>query len=178
MHTETVARIRGSVEAIFDYAAQVERWPEWLPHYRSVRVLATSGPARIVEMKARRGRLPVWWWAQQVRMPEERRIRYTHVRGVTMGMRVEWRLEPAAGGDVVVTVVHDLDLRWPLIGRAVARRIIGPLFVEPIAARTLARIKQLVEQPVSAPRREARGAGRTPGPQARGAVSPPRGGDA
>ncbi|HXX37338.1 MAG TPA: SRPBCC family protein [bacterium] len=146
MHTETVMRIRGSADAVFHYAARVECWPKWLPHYRSVRELGALGLTRTVEMKARRGPLPVWWWARQVRLPEERRIRYTHVRGVTRGMEVEWRLEPAPAGDVVVvTVVHDLDLRWPLVGGAVARWILGPLFVEPIAKRTLARIKELVE---------------------------------
>jgi aromatase len=145
MHTETAIRIRGGVDAIFEYAARVERWPEWLPHYRSVRILDAHGPERTVEMKARRGRLPVWWWARQVRLPAERRIRYTHLRGVTRGMEVEWRLEPVAAGDVHVTIVHELTLRWPLIGGAVARWIIGPMFVEPIAGRTLARIKALVE---------------------------------
>jgi len=145
MHTETAIRIRGSVEAIFDYAARVECWPRWLPHYRSVRVVATHGPERTVEMKARRGRVPVWWWARQVVLPAERRIRYTHVRGVTRGMEVEWRLEPTADGEVLVTIVHDLALPWPLVGRPIARWIIGPWFVGPIAAKTLARIKTLVE---------------------------------
>jgi hypothetical protein len=60
-------------------------------------------------------------------------------------MEVEWRLDPAADGEVVVTIVHELTLRWPLIGGAVARWIVGPLFVEPIAARTLAQIKALAE---------------------------------
>ena len=146
MHTETAIRIRGSVDAIFDYAARVECWPRWLPHYRSVRVLAARGAERTVEMKARRGRLPVWWWARQVVVTAEHRIRYTHVRGVTRGMEVEWRLEPAAGGETVVTIVHDLALRWPVIGRVVARWIIGPLFIGPIAGQTLARIKTLVER--------------------------------
>jgi len=145
MHTETVARIRGDVEAIFDYASRVERWPEWLPHYRSVRVLESRGAERTVEMKARRGWVPVWWWTRQRVLPAERRIRYTHVRGVTRGMEVEWRLEPDPSGEVRVTIVHDLALPWPLVGTPVARWIIGPMFVEPIARRTLGRIKTLVE---------------------------------
>ena len=145
MHTETVARIRGSADAVFAYATRVEDWPHLLPHYRVVRVVATEAGARIVEMRARRGRVPVWWWARQVVMPRERRIRYTHLRGVTRGMEVEWRIAPAADG-VVVTIVHDLSLRWPLIGRAVADWIIGPRFVEPIAGATLRRIKWLVER--------------------------------
>ncbi|TMI80543.1 MAG: hypothetical protein E6H03_08235 [Bacillati bacterium ANGP1] len=109
------------------------------------------GNERVVEMRARRDRIPVWWWARQVVLPAERRIRYTHTRGVTRGMEVEWRFTPAAGG-VLVTIVHDLSLRWPLVGRAVADWIIGPMFVEPIAGATLRRIKMLVEQGVAHPR--------------------------
>jgi len=145
MHTETTVRIRGDAAAIFTYAAQVERWPEWLPHYRSVRILDSHGSERTVEMKARRGWVPVWWWARQRVLPAERRIQFTHVRGVTRGMEVEWRLEPDPSGEVRVTIVHDLTLPWPLVGAPVARGIIGPMFVEPIAARTLGRFKRLVE---------------------------------
>src|SRR5262249_20261763 len=113
--------------------------------YRSVRVVETRGDSRVVEMRARRGAIPVWWWARQVVLPAEGRIRYTHVRGVTAGMEVEWRL-PAAGEWVGVTIVHELFLRWPVIGRAVADWIIGPQFVGPISGATLRRIKWLVEQ--------------------------------
>lgn len=150
MHTETVARINGSADAVFAYAARVEDWPRLLPHYRSVRVIASGGGERLVEMRARRDRIPVWWWARQVVLPAERRIRYTHVRGVTRGMEVEWRITPEEGG-VVVTIVHDLRLGWPLIGQVVADRIIGPMFVDPIAGATLQRIKWLVERGPAAP---------------------------
>jgi aromatase len=145
MHTETSTRIHGSADQVFAYAVRVEEWPVLLPHYRDVRVIATEPAGRIVEMRARRGRIPVWWWARQVVLPDERRIRYTHLRGVTRGMEVEWRVAPA-GDEVEVTIVHDLSLRWPLIGRIVADWIIGPRFVEPIAGATLRRIKRLVEQ--------------------------------
>lgn len=145
VHTETAVRIRGPVDTIFRYAAQVEQWPRILPHYRGVRILAADGAGRLVEMKARRGWIPIWWWARQIVQPRERRIRFTHVRGVTRGMEVEWRFEPAAGGDVAVSIVHDLHLGWPLVGPAVARSIIGPIFIEPTARATLTHIKRLVE---------------------------------
>src|SRR2546428_12527793 len=85
-------------------------WPRLAPHYRSVRVIAAAGGERLVEMRARRDRIPVMWWARQVVLPAERRIRDTHVRGVTRGMEVEWRITPAAGG-VVVPVVPGLRPR-------------------------------------------------------------------
>jgi ribosome-associated toxin RatA of RatAB toxin-antitoxin module len=134
------------MDTVFAYAARVEDWPRLLPHYRGVRVVETRANARVVEMRARRGALPVWWWARQIVLPAEGRIRYTHVRGVTTGMEVEWRLAPSDEG-VTVTIVHDLFLRWPVVGRTVADWIIGPQFVGPISGATLRRIKWLVEQP-------------------------------
>lgn len=144
VHTETALRIEGSPETIFRYAARVEDWPRILPHYRSVRVLGRLGEGRLVEMRARRGRIPVSWWALQVLLPDAHRIRYTHVRGVTRGMEVEWRIT-ADGSGSVVAIVHDLALGWPLVGRGVADRVIGPGFVEPLAGATLRTIKALVE---------------------------------
>lgn len=136
------------MDTVFAYAARVEDWPRLLPHYRGVRVVEVRGNARLVEMRARRGAIPVWWWARQVVLPAEGRIQYTHVRGVTRGMEVEWRLAPS-DGSVSVTIVHDLSLRWPLVGRAVGEWIIGPQFVGPISGATLRRIKWLVEQQAS-----------------------------
>jgi ribosome-associated toxin RatA of RatAB toxin-antitoxin module len=144
MRTVTRIRIRGSLDEVARYAARVERWPDLLPHYRSVRVLETRGAERIVEMRARRGRIPVWWWARQ-EVADQRHIRYTHVRGITRGMEVEWRLTPEDEGTVEVVVTHTLALRWPVVGPAIARWIIGPLFVDPMARTTLRRIKELAE---------------------------------
>lgn len=152
MHTETAIRIRGRLDAIFRYAARVEDWPRLLPHYRDVRVLDGEGPVRLVEMKARRGWIPLRWRATQAVFPGTRRIRFTHVRGVTRTMEVEWRFEPADGGDVAVTIVHDLTLRWPVVGGAVAGWIIGPLFVEPTARQTLRHIRRIVEEEARRPR--------------------------
>ncbi|HEY8491119.1 MAG TPA: SRPBCC family protein [Dehalococcoidia bacterium] len=144
MHTETAVEIRGPAEAVFRLAAAVERWPEILPHYRRVRVLASEGNRRLVEMAASRDGIPVHWRAEQEVLPESLRIRFRHVAGVTRGMEVEWRLDHR-DGVTRARIVHDLDLRWPLIGGPVARWIIGPLFVENIAGKTLRRIKALVE---------------------------------
>ena len=101
MHTETTVQINGSADMVFQYAARVEDWPRLLPHYRGVRVIRAHGNERVVEMRARRNHIPVWWWARQVVLPAERLIRYTHLRGLTRGMEVEWRLERLDGADRV-----------------------------------------------------------------------------
>ena len=144
MHTENAIVIRADVGTIYGLAAAVERWPALLPHYRRVRVLEDRGDRRLVEMAAHRDGIPVRWWAEQVRFPDEPRITFRHVRGVTRGMAVEWTFTPGPDG-VLVQIRHELRLRWPLVGGLVADRIIGPLFVANIAGKTLRCIKELAE---------------------------------
>jgi hypothetical protein len=121
----------------------VERWPERLQHYRYVRRLPAANGERRFAMGARRGPIPVRWEAIQRPLPDERRIEFTHTGGVTRGMLVAWRFQPSDDG-WDVSIEHQLDLGWPLIGR-VAERVIGPQFVEAIARRTLRRVKILAE---------------------------------
>ena len=131
-------------ERIFRLAAEVERWPEILPHYRYVRRLPADDGTRHFAMGARRGIVPVAWAATQRPMADERRIDFHHTGGVTRGMEVAWRFTPI--GDVWdVSIEHELDLRWPLIGGFVAERVIGPQFIDAIAGRTLRTIKGLAE---------------------------------
>src|SRR2546430_5718103 len=99
--------------AIYALAAAVENWPELLPHYRWVRVLRSDGDWRLVEMAARRDRIPVRWWAEQRLDLQTPRITFRHVRGATTGMDVAWSFEQANGG-TLVRIIHDLQPRSPL----------------------------------------------------------------
>lgn len=145
MKSRVGVTIRAPFERIFALGAEIERWPERLPHYRYVRRLIPPAGERRFAMGARRGPLPVRWEAVQRPLPAERRIEFLHTRGVTRGMRVAWQFVPLPDGGESVTIDHELDLRWPLIGRFAAERVIGPWFIEPIARRTLRRIKALAE---------------------------------
>jgi ribosome-associated toxin RatA of RatAB toxin-antitoxin module len=133
-------------ERIFPLVAEIERWPERLPHYRYVRRLPASNGERRFAMGARRGPIPVSWEAVQRPLPAERRIEFTHTGGVTRGMEVAWRFEPADGG-WDVSIEHTLQLGWPLIGALAADAVIGPQFIDAIAGRTLRTVKQLAESP-------------------------------
>jgi uncharacterized membrane protein len=150
VHTVDRARIRAPLERVFDAAANVEHWPEILSHYRWVRFLDRAGGGGLVEMAASRPfgpfRYPTWWVSQMTVDRPAGEIRYRHVRGITSGMAVVWRLVAAAGG-VDVTVVHDwAGPAWGPVGRLAARLVIGPVFVHGIASRTLAGIKRAAER--------------------------------
>ncbi len=154
MITVDTLRVRSTVAAAYDAARNVERWPEWLPHYRFVRMHRRgTGVGRenaLVEMAAWRrfGPLPwpTWWMSEMACEDDVPRIRYRHVRGITRGMDVSWDFVPASDG-VQVTITHTWDgPRWPLIGGFAANAVIGPVFVHGIASRTLAGIGAQAER--------------------------------
>jgi ribosome-associated toxin RatA of RatAB toxin-antitoxin module len=149
VHTHNEILISGALEECFAAAADVERWPEILPHYREVRFTNRTGDVQTVLMKARRDFGPIpypIWWESEMETDEARAtVRYRHVAGVTTGMDVEWRLEPR-GAATHVVITHDwTGPDWPLIGDFAARRIICPRFVHVVAGRTLLGIKRSVE---------------------------------
>lgn len=149
--------VRSPVASIFALAADVERWPSHLPHYRYVRFREHAGRGGIVEMSANRpfGALnwPTRWVSlMQVTDAAEPRIRFRHIEGVTTRMEVEWRFRPAAAG-TLVEIEHVWDgPRWPLIGGLAAVLVIGPVFVHGIASRTLAGLARVSEQGLSSGR--------------------------
>ena len=144
MHIGNALLIAASPASIYALAAPVERWPALLPHYRWVTLLEECGNTRLVEMACWRDGIPLRWTALEELMPDVPRIRFLHVAGVTRGMEVVWEFLPR-GEMTEVRIEHDLRLRWPVLGPAVANRIIGPLFVSAVAGETLQRIKTLAE---------------------------------
>lgn len=149
-------RVVGSPTAgIFALAADVERWPALLPHYRYVRFLERRADGGgLVAMSAYRpfGLIlwPTWWRStMQVRRPggtEPASIRFTHVGGVTRGMEVEWTFHELDRGRTLVRIVHVWDgPDIPVVGAAAATLVIGPVFVHGIASRTLAGLAAAAE---------------------------------
>ena len=145
-------RVRAPARAVYDAALDVERWPEWLPHYRWVRFHEGGSGRGVVEMAAWRpfGPLhrvwPTWWMSEMTCEPDAPRIRYRHIRGITRGMDVAWDFVP--DGDATdVTITHTwVGPAWPLIGRLAANAVIGPVFIHGIASRTLAGIAAQAER--------------------------------
>ena len=135
--------IAASAERIFEYASATALWPDFLPHYRFVRVLSADGNRSVVEMAARRPLdvlglgIPVRWRAEQVNDPEKPQIFFRHLGGWTKGMEVYWRFTPLENGTTRVRIDH--ELRSPLAP------FIGSYFIHDIAARTLARMKAICE---------------------------------
>src|SRR2546425_2162097 len=109
MRTVDQTVIRVPMERAFQVASDVERWPEILSHYRWVRFLDRHQRGGTVEMAAWRPfglfRYPTWWVSEMTLDRAAREIRYRHVRGITTGMDVVWRLVGESDG-VAGTIVH------------------------------------------------------------------------
>jgi len=149
MRTVDRTRMRAPLARVLQAAVEVEAWPALLSHYRWVRMLERRGEGGLVEMAAWRPfgplRYPTWWVSEMWVDRGAAEVHYRHVRGITTGMDVVWRIEPV-DGETNVTIVHDwTGPRGPLIGSVAADRIIGPVFIQGIASRTLAGIQRAVE---------------------------------
>jgi ribosome-associated toxin RatA of RatAB toxin-antitoxin module len=145
--------VRAPARLCFHVAADVERWPEILPHYRYVRFRERRGPASgVVEMAAWRNfggplRYPTWWVSEMRGDPDEPAVRYRHIEGITRGMDVIWEFHAEAEEVTRVRIVHTwAGPRWPLIGGLAADLVIGPHFISAIAQRTLAGVGREAER--------------------------------
>jgi hypothetical protein len=138
-------------DVCFDVAADVEKWPAILSHYRWVRFHSKQGFGEgVVEMAAWRRfpgglKYPTWWVSQMRSEPSEPAVYYEHIAGVTKGMSVKWELN-ARGSDTFIRLFHTWDgPGWPLISSLAADHVIGPHFVSAIAQRTLAGVARAAE---------------------------------
>ncbi len=149
MQTHNSVVIDGDLDSVYNYASQVEKWPQILPHYRRVDILEPGARERLVSMHCIRAFGPIHWpckWrAKQNLSPEDGRILFSHVSGPAKGMKVEWKLNRTPKG-IETSIHHDLQSKTPW-GRLYAG-FIGPVFIQAIAGQTLNRIKALVESEV------------------------------
>jgi ribosome-associated toxin RatA of RatAB toxin-antitoxin module len=129
--------------SIFETAANLELWPQILPHYRYIRYLERSPSRNIVVMAATRSGIPISWTSEQIIDREKFEVRFHHLKAFTKGMRVVWTFHESASG-VLVEIAHDLQFRVNLLA-PIADKVIGDFFIHNIANKTLRCMKTYVE---------------------------------
>jgi ribosome-associated toxin RatA of RatAB toxin-antitoxin module len=143
MHTANSIVMNAPKLRIFEVAADLERWPTFLPHYRYIHYLERGANRNVVKMAARRGNIPVSWVSEEVIDPEKYEVRFRHLKAWTKGMEVVWTFAEQPSG-VLVSIAHQLHFRIPPLS-PIAEPIIGGFFISYVANQTLKHMKTYVE---------------------------------
>lgn len=163
--------IRAPLNKVFLAAADLRRWPEFLPHYRHNRFLSQNPSGGVVQMSCWQAGIPVTWVSQFRIDARRRELRFTHLRstlGAIAGGETVWAFVEGPEGDVEVTVTHHPPGGWSALSPGKA---LGRLLLPRLTARTLAGLKRKVE--AQQPARESRAASPTlPARKKRTAKSP------
>jgi len=140
--------IHAPKEKVFSMVSQLLRWPEFLPHYRFVREIKelTVTPRQNelhLQMSAVGGWFPATWRALYYSNPETLELHFEHTAAFTKGMRVVWTLTPVSEG-TQVEILHELRFRFQALAWLM-EPVLRFGFIEPVARKTLARFKLLLE---------------------------------
>jgi ribosome-associated toxin RatA of RatAB toxin-antitoxin module len=143
MHTGNSIIIHAPKTMIFETAANLELWPNILPHYRYIRYLERGQDRNLVVMAAVRSGIPISWTSEQVIDRKNVEVHFHHLKAWTKGMHVVWTFKETPAG-ILVEIMHDLKFRNPVLA-PIAEPIIGNFFIHHIAGQTLRCMKTHLE---------------------------------
>lgn len=145
MRSVNEIEIDGDLATVYRLGAEIEHWPDLLPHYRSVDILWRDGDDVVARMAASRDGIPVSWVCRQWRDPVTPEIAFQHIDGFSRGMRAVWTFEERGDGIVLARITHEFRKGWPVLDRWVSETVVGGFFTHNIAGKTLAMVKLLAE---------------------------------
>ncbi len=131
-------------QRIFETAADLEKWPTFLPHYRFIHYYERGPERNVVRMAARRDFIPISWVSEEIIDRSKLEVRFRHLKAWTKGMEVIWTFAETDEG-IRVSIFHDLHFRVPTLA-PLAEPIIGDFFIGHIANQTLKHMKTHVER--------------------------------
>ena len=143
MHKANSIIMQAPKTSIFETAANLELWPEILPHYRYIRYLERGPNRNLVVMAATRSGIPIKWTSEQIIDREKMEVHFNHLKAMTKGMHVVWTFTETPAG-VRVEIMHDLQFRVPMLA-PIVDLIIGNFFIHNVADKTLRCMKAYVE---------------------------------
>src|SRR5438270_11884832 len=98
MHKTNSIVMKAPRMSIFETAANLELWPQILPHYRYIRYLERSPDRNVVEMAAVRSGIPIKWMSEQIIDRKKIEVRFNHLKAFTKGMHVVWTFKETPDG--------------------------------------------------------------------------------
>lgn len=139
---ETIV-VKGNSPQIYQLVKDVERYPEFIPDVKAVRILSAGQTARITKWHAVIDGVEFRWVEQDELDDKNLTVRYHLLEGDLEKFEGEWRVR-GEGDYTVVTLRIDYELGIPAF-----EEVLGPLLFEKVLmnARNLLRgIKQGAEK--------------------------------
>jgi aromatase len=143
MHKTNSIIMQAPRAEIFETAANLENWPNILPHYRYIKYLERERDRNLVIMAATRSGIPISWTSEQIIDREKIEVRFHHLKAFTKGMSVVWTFKETPAG-VLVEIAHQLNFRVRALA-PLMELIIGDFFIRHVANRTLRSMKAYLE---------------------------------
>ena len=143
MKTQNKIAVVGSLEEVFGLIEEVGRWPEIVEDVGDVKVLGMEARKKVVEMATRGGVLPLKMTILQESFPAERRIIFSHIKGVMKGVEAEWSFGEVRlknKGLVHVSVTHDFKNI-----SSTRAYVLNRFFIQKRTEKMLLRLKEMVE---------------------------------
>lgn len=136
--------IKADLNRVFSVAADMEKYPEFIPSYKEVKVVSREGNKMIVERIGQVGKKTVKW-KSCVMLEPNKSIYAEQLEGPIKGMQIQWLFEDTRDG-VKITLTHDFEYKKiPLIGSLIGKLIVAKI-VKQMADETLKGIKIKVEE--------------------------------
>jgi ribosome-associated toxin RatA of RatAB toxin-antitoxin module len=145
MHSELSILIHAPFEKIFPVASDLERWPDFLPHYIRNEYREKSDLGGVIFMSCKRPPFTLRWISRYEADSAARQMRFEHLWPQTKGMKVVWHFEDRPDG-TFIRLTHDFTHPWPVIGPFLAEYVINRFMICHVARQTLGCVKARVEQ--------------------------------
>lgn len=130
-------------DEVFSVASDFERWPEFMPSYKEVKIVERTEDKMVIERMGQVIGKPAFW-KSEVSLEPPKMIKAKQVKGPIPDMDIEWLFEEL-DGETKIVLVHNFEYKKiPLIGGIIGR-LIAAKIVRRMAQETLEDIKRRIE---------------------------------
>ena len=134
--------ITSSIDKVYDIAEKIEKFPDFMPHVKTSKILKKLGNKREVEMTAVVNGIKSHWISAST-TEKNKKITYKQVKGVCKVMGGEWLFNKVPEG-TTITLIHNFDPGLSIIGKLIGRIVIKK-WVDKYSRLTLGAIKDRAE---------------------------------
>jgi ribosome-associated toxin RatA of RatAB toxin-antitoxin module len=142
IHLEHSIVIKSDIDKVFEIAEKIEKFPEFMPHVKTARIIKKQGNKREVEMTAVVNGMKSNWISAST-TEKKKKITYKQVKGFCKAMGGEWLFEKNPEG-TKITVIHNFEVGLPIIGNLIGL-IVVKKWVNKYSYLTLGAIKEKAE---------------------------------